>query len=129
MLQPDIRDLLFDPDVGGGQPFQIERISYGRYKGRQDATTKAVEVIDAVGSVQPANEDALQQLPEGERGTEAIIVRSTTPILDGRREKDKDIMPDVIVYNGKRYKVSRTMDWSGWGMYKAICVRQNEVVA
>lgn len=124
-LQPDIIDVLFDETVGGNQSFAIERTAFGVVNGRARAV-KSTEAIPAVGSVQPLGDDALMLLPEGERGSERIVVRTTTPILDGGREQGADTMADVILYRGKRYKVESTKDWSAWGMCKAVCVRINE---
>ena len=57
MLQPDLRELLYDEDIGGGRVFTIIRRSKVRSKGR--LTDGQTETITAVGSVQPLGADSL----------------------------------------------------------------------
>lgn len=122
MLRPDIRSLMNDPDIGGGQSFVIVRSYYQRSKGRLD-TTPVVVRIDAVGSVQPAGVDALQQLPEADRSGKVIIIRSETKMQMGSTDANGDLQPDNIEYGGELYKVLQSKDWEKWGMSVAYATR------
>ena len=121
MLLPDITDLLYDEEIGGNQPFEIERVTMTRRKGRYSASEK--EIIKARGSVQPAGENALEQLPEGDRDKAVIIVRTRTAMQMGSETDDGSVLPDVILYRGQRYKILSVKEWQPWGMYVAYCTR------
>lgn len=129
MLKPDITVLLFDDEIGAGRKFIIKRRRLTKHKGRYSDTPESeqTETIEAVGSVQPAGVDALQQLPEADRSGKVIIVRSTTPIQMGKAGTDYDLMADIIEYQGEQYKVLQVKDWAKWGMYVAYATRTGEV--
>lgn len=121
MLLPNITHLLNDPDVGGGQPFVIVRREAIRRKGREG--TKTETRISATGSVQPAGENALEQLPEADRDKEVHIFRTTEPIQMGESTDAGDTFADEIEYNGDLFKVLRDKNWSPWGMYVAFATK------
>lgn len=121
MLNPDILSVLNDHDVGGGQPFTIIRATATRVKGRDTAPT--LQTIEATGSVQPADRNALEQIPEGDRDNDVIVIRTETMIQNGETTDTGDVMPDEILYHDHRYKVIRTGEWQRWGMYVAYAVR------
>ncbi len=120
-LLPDITGLLDDPDIGGGQAFVIIRTTVQRRKGRASAPT--VERIPATGSVQPVNENQLEQLPEGDRDKADCIIRSTTPFQNGSSSETVTVLPDEVEYLGERYKLLKTKEWRQWGMHVAIVTR------
>ena len=121
MLQPDLRELLYDKDVGGGRSFTIIRRSKIRSKGRlSDGET---ETINAVGSVQPLGADALQQLPESDRTGQVIIARTETAMQIGSTSDTGDLLADEIEYNGDRFKILQLKNWGEWGIYAAIATR------
>lgn len=121
MQNPDITMLLDDPDVGGGQEFTILRITTGRVKGRDQVLNK--QTIHATGSVQPADQNALEQLPEADRENDVKIFRTTEPIQDGSTDGEGSTLSDELIYNGDHYKVLKTKDWSQWGMYVAFATK------
>lgn len=121
MLLPDITDLLDDPEVGGGQAFVILRRTSVRRKGREG--TKTEEKIPATGSVQPAGESVLEQLPEADRDNDVRIFRTTTPIQMGHSTGEGATFADEIEYNGEYFKVLRDKKWAAWGMYVAFATK------
>lgn len=121
MLQPDITELLYDESVGGNQPFDIERVTVTRRKGRYGDPVN--EVIHARGSVQPMGENRLEQIPEGDRDGAVIIVRTCTPMQMGAQTDSGAVLSDVILYRGERYKILSVKEWQPWGMYVAYCTR------
>lgn len=125
MLSPDIREILYDPDVGGGQAFIVERKTKKRSKGRLSDEAE-VEIINAIGSVQPAGVDVLQQLQEADRRNTVIVVRTETPMQMGSTGDDGDVLADEILYRGGRYKILQLKDWTAWGMSVAYATRVGE---
>ena len=121
MQLPDITDLLYDPDVGGNQPFIIKRTTVTRRKGRYaDSQTQSIK---ASGSVQPAGTNALEQLPEGDRDKGVYIVRTRTAMYMGSETDEASTLADEIIYNGDRYKILMVKEWQAWGMYVAYMTR------
>lgn len=119
---PDITMLLDDPDIGGGQSFVIRRVATGRVKGRDQVIR--VEIIPATGSVQPADQNALQQLPEADRENEVKVFRtSKQPFQNGSSDSTGSILSDTLIYQGDHYKILKTKDWSQWGMYVAFATK------
>lgn len=127
MLNPDLRELLYDTDVGGGRTFTIFRRSKVRAKGR--LTDGDTITIEAVGSVQPLGADALQQLQESDRTGQVIIARSETAMQMGSTDDEGDLLADEIEYNGDRYKILQLKNWGEWGIYAAIATRTGKAVA
>lgn len=127
MLRPDIRSLMNDPDIGGGQSFVIVRSYHRRLKGRLD-DSPTVTRISATGSIQPAGVEVLQQLPEADRSGKVIIIRSETQMQMGSTDSEGDLQPDEIEHNGERYKVLQAKDWTKWGMSVAYATKVGQVV-
>lgn len=121
MQNPDITMLLDDPDVGGGQSFVIRRVTTKRVKGRDQVIR--VELIPATGSVQPADQNALEQLPEADRENEVKVFRTTKPMQNGSTDNAGSVLSDVLIYQGDHYKILKTKDWSQWGMYVAYATK------
>lgn len=124
MLQPDLRELLYDEDIGGGRVFTIIRRSKVRSKGR--LTDGQTETITAVGSVQPLGADSLQQLPESDRTGQVIIARTEIAMQIGSTSDTGDLLADEIEYNGDRFKILQLKNWGEWGVYAAIATRIGE---
>ena len=120
-LLPDITDLLYDPDVGGGQPFIIKRTTVINRKGRFYSSSE--ETIEASGSVQPSGVNPLNQQPEGDRDDAVYIVRTRTPLQMGSETETGAILSDEIIYHGERYKVLSVKEWQHWGMFVANITR------
>ena len=121
MLLPDITDLLYDPEVGGNQPFDIKRTTTVNRKGRYSSSSTVT--IHASGSVQPAGTNVLEQLPEGDRDKAVYIVRTRTAMQMGSPTDDGAVLSDEIIYRGDRYKILVVKEWQAWGMYVAYVTR------
>lgn len=122
MQLPDITTLLYDPEVGGGQPFTIKRTTISYKKGRYKKSS--VETISAAGSVQPSGVNPLSQQPEADRDDAVYIVRTCTALQMGSQNKDgTTVLSDEIIYNGDRYKILSVKEWQAWGMYVAFMTR------
>ncbi len=123
VLKPDVRELLMDEDIGGGEEFVIIRRVKERVKGRTVEPQGASPRITAYGTLQPAGLDALQQLPEADRSGEVLVVRTTTRLQMGKTGDDYEMLSDEIEYNGGRYKILQLADWNRWGMYRAYVTK------
>ena len=121
MQLPDITDLLYDPEVGGNQSFDIKRTTVINRKGRYNSSNTVT--IPAHGSVQPAGENVLAQLPEGDRDDAVYIVRTRTAMQMGSSTDTGSVLSDELIYNGDRYKILRVKEWQAWGMYVALVTR------
>jgi len=125
-LRPDVTELLNDPDIGGGQSFDIIRRTLVREKGRLGA--EQTVTIKATGTLQPAGFEALQQLPEADRSENVMIIRTTTPLQIGKSGDASDTLSDEIEYSGEKYKILQLKDWGKWGMYVAYVTRVGDVI-
>ena len=122
MLLPDITTLLYDPDVGGGQPFTIKRTTISYRKGRYEES--APEYIQAAGSVQPSGVNPLSQQPEADRDDAVYIVRTRTALQMGSQNADgTTVLSDEIIYNGEHYKILSVKEWQARGMYVTFMTR------
>ena len=106
-------------------PIQIERTSPGSWvKGRwvEGLTT----VINIEANVQPMRGHELVVLPEADRTKDSIKVYSVEHI--DTVEDVKQEQADVVIWNGKRYKAIKSMQYQ-MGILnhtKTICVRLPE---
>ena len=122
MQLPDITTLLYDPEVGGNQPFTIKRTTISYRKGRYQESVP--EYIEAAGSVQPSGVNPLSQQPEADRDDAVYIVRTRTAMQMGSQNKDgTTVLADEIIYQGERYKILSVKEWQAWGMYVAFMTR------
>lgn len=132
-LQPDITSLLLDPELGA-QSFTINRTMGSWKKGR---FVEDVTVIKAIGNIQPATAEELEQLPEGDRRKGVIVIRTPTPIyetqvVDSPEESpegsaqtpQKEHTTDEITWRGNAYKVLSAMMWGDYGWYEAFATRK-----
>lgn len=128
-LQPDITSLLLDPELGA-QSFTINRTMGSWKKGR---FIEEVTVIKAIGNIQPATAEELEQLPEGDRRKGVIVIRTPTPIYETQdamttdepsQTPAKEHATDEIVWRGNAYKVLSAMMWADFGWYEAFATRK-----
>lgn len=120
---PDITELLDDPDVGGGQSFQVERTSGIRANGKKVPSTPTLH--NATGNIQPAQPKELERLPEEDRKKNVIAIRSTFNFQMGSDDGGKAYTdPDVVIIGGKRYRVLKIDDWSLYGFQCAFATLQ-----
>lgn len=113
MVMPDVSELFLDPEVGGGQAFQMERTS-GEKSGGQKVDA-APTIFNAVGSIQPAQPKELERLPEEDRIKAVVAVRSTFKFQMGITDGKAYTNADVILSGGNRYRILKLDDWSAYG--------------
>lgn len=115
----DVSDILSDPDFA--DTFTVIRRS--QTVGDDGMADGAERAIRAVGVVQPASANGLKLLPEGARVDGAIQIHTAFHLSVAT----DTTFADEVVYNGRRYMVTATNDFSrfGAGYIQAVCELKN----
>ncbi|MBR3587784.1 MAG: hypothetical protein IKO00_17330 [Oscillospiraceae bacterium] len=122
MLDPDVTEILDDPEVGGGVSFLVRRPKETRVKGSVELT---YEEIHATGNIQPAEKSATQGVNEDQLN-EQIVIRTTTVLQAGTRNETGVYHADEVFYKGFRWRVLRVENWEDWGFVTAYATRTRE---
>jgi hypothetical protein len=109
--------VLFNPDFC--QPFTAQRSSGSFVAGRFVGTATEVSFF---GPVQVADAQTLEQFPEADRATGAMVFWSTTPIYE-TRTGDNEGLSDILILHDTQYRVSQVWTWAQFGYFKALAVR------
>lgn len=127
MLNPDVTELLDDPDLGGGVAFTVYRQTRKRTLAAGQNEKVSSEKLDATGNIQPAGEEALNLLPEEDRSERVIVIRSTFIFQLGNDEAHSYTPSDLVIYDDAVWKVTRMDHWTQWGFTTAYAVLQRGV--
>ena len=120
MLMPDVTEILDDPEVGGGEPFQVRRVTNTRKLG---GVTRTETVYDVTGNIQPLEKDVQSSTVE-DLLTESIVVRATFEFKVGTNQGGVSFDgEDEILWDGKIWRVTRVENWSKWGFTMAYASR------
>ena len=124
MLNPDVTDLLDDPELGGGVAFTVVRQTRRRTLSAYQDEEVTPEKFTATGNIQPAQEEALNLLPEEDRSERVIVIRSTFVFQLGHDDGSEYVQPDFVIYDDAVWKVERMDHWTAWGFTVAYAVLQ-----
>lgn len=113
----DYSDAVNDPDLS--ESFLIMR-STGKFAAGGWQTTKTVQIA-AYGVVDVANRKQLDQIPEGDRITQAMVFYSATEMKMASEAESQ--LADVIIWNDEEYKVINVGDYGKRGFWSAIASR------
>ena len=80
--------------------------------------------IPFYGIIQPATEQDMAQVPEGDRVTGMLGFISEQPMYRTYVEGQTEGIGDQIVWRGQNYKVVAVVPWRDFGFSKAIASRQ-----
>ena len=118
MAQLDVSELMTDPDFVD----RIEIITRTAMVTSQGENTVQEKSARTVGSVQPADYETLQRLPEALRNENVSSFWIKGQILLTEDCK----YPPVLVFRNRRYQVRQVADWSNWGAgyCEGICVAE-----
>jgi len=119
MLMPDVTAILDDPEVGGGQPFQVIRNSSVRKRG---GYAKTPTTYNATGNIQP-QEMGNQTSTSEDLLNESIVVYSTFCFQTGSNTGASIVEADIVVYNNLHWRVTRVDNWAEWGYTRAYATR------
>lgn len=114
----DVSELMTDPDFVGPMR-QISRRSISNSYGQNIITESSV---DTVGSVQPITGREIQRIPEAMRVANMMsfwIKGVIVAVAPGKYS-------DILVFEGVRFQVMTTNDWSTWGAgyTEGMCVAE-----
>lgn len=108
-------------DTDTAKPTTVERTSPGAYV---DGIYQAgsTSTFKALISTQQPSPKQLEVLPEGERSKDVKLFISNKPL---QTTDDKDqLLADVVISKGKRYKLIQAGDWNDYGHTTAMGVRE-----
>lgn len=115
MLNPDVTELLDDPELGGGVSFLVIREQRRRTLVAGSSEQVTITKITATGNIQPADIEALQLFPEEDRSDKVIVIYTKFAFQLGA-DGDSEYMPaDIVIYDHMAWKVTRVNHWSKWG--------------
>lgn len=119
MLDPDVLEILDDPEVGGGVPFLVRRKTTTRVLGGAE-TDEAL--FDLTGSIQPADK-SIQSSTTEDIKSESIVVRAAFEFQTGTNNGKSIIQTDEILYKDTVWRVTRVENWSDWGFSTAYATK------
>lgn len=117
-LIPDVSMITIDESVGA-QPFTIIRYGGEWHEGKFIESTERISMF---GNIQPATNNQIDQVPEGDR-TSGMISIWTTAALFLANQEQPNRKSDEIEWMGNRYKVVSLMPWNQFGFNVATLAR------
>jgi hypothetical protein len=123
MATIDLSDIVNDPDLG--ECVLIKRSTGGKFAagGWQDETVD----VPAYGVINVADDEALAQVPEGDRVAGSLQFLTGQPVyqtqVDRGAGNDTPGVSDKVIWNGLEYRVQAVGPWQNRGFYSAILVR------
>ncbi len=108
-----------DPNLG--QPFTIIRTKGTFAAGGWQASETAK--IPSFGVIVPADEEALAQVPEGDRVTGAVQLFCVQRIYQTQVQFGN--VSDKIDWNDQQYRVVSVQPWVSFGFWAAVLVRMS----
>lgn len=109
----NVADVINDQQFS--QTFSIKRYS-GAFTNEGQYDRGSVVTLTRYGSIQPANQDDLNLLPEGQRDGKYIKVYALQEIRKG----DGTVESDQILWDGREYRVLFTKLYKEYGYWFVI---------
>lgn len=120
MLDPDVLEILQDPEVGGGVAFKVRRRTTTSVLGSFETST---ETFDVTGSIQP-QEKSNQSSTAEDLLTEIIVIRAPFTFQTGSNDGGKtEVQADEVLWRSSVWRVTRVDDWSDWGFTVAYATK------
>ncbi len=130
----NVTDIVNDPDFS--QSFYIFR-SKGQYVQGGFVDTKTP--IQFYGSIQVANPEELELLPEGDRRKGVISIHSEKPLYLSNNHGDafeqsfgksgfgseNSNLSDIVQWRNQQYKCTYRYPWGDFGYFKTLAVRMS----
>lgn len=90
-------------------------------------TVTSTDALPFWGIIQPATDEELAQVPEGDRVTGMIGFISEQRMYEthGSGVGQPSGLSDTITWNDQLYKVVKVVPWKDFGFWKAIASRQS----
>ncbi len=120
MLMPDVTEILYDPEVGGGVAFQVRRVANQRTR---SGVEQSEEIIDVCGNIQPESK-SVQTSTSEDVSNEGIVIRAAFEFKLGQNNGEPTfVSEDEILWDSKRWRVTSVENWSKWGFSIAHATR------
>src|SRR6056297_1476148 len=87
----------------------LRRVSAGSYDASGVWREGVVSETTISGSMQPASQRDLEELPEGRRISEGMKLYTAAPLFTALSSEEKNA--DIIAYDGKEYEVVSVRNW------------------
>ena len=102
------------------QAYTVNRSSGTFQQGCYVSVTSAIPFW---GIIQPATEEDLAQVPEGDRSTGMMGFISEQPMYKTRAQGSASGLGDTITWDAQEYRVVAVVLWKDFGFNKAIAAR------
>jgi hypothetical protein len=112
----DLTTLMTDPDFT--RNFIVKRRGGSFVDGR---FVSSVATLIFKNPLMPSTAREVSLLPEGDRATEAITIYTTQQLYTTRADTQEGLS-DLVIFNGKSYKVVSSLPWDKYGYYKNVAV-------
>lgn len=122
MLNPEVIELLDDPDLGGGVAFLVVRKTNKRSLLEPEGVTE--EFLTGTGNIQPSGPDQIQVLPEEMRHDKVIVIYTTFAFHMGEDGSGGYTSPDLVLWDGRMWDVLQVDDWAKWGYHVAYATER-----
>ncbi len=118
-----ISSILSDPEMGSVS-FAVERITYTRSR---EGTASLSVTEQARGCIHPGTAEALRLLPEEEHNEQYIVVYTDYALSTGTHENADAtyVGADRIHWNGQIWRVVQVQDWSAFGFFQGLAIKQS----
>lgn len=127
MLNPEVIELLDDPDLGGGVVFTVKRTT--RKRSLISTDTLTTDYLRGTGNIQPAQPDDIQLLPDENKHKKVIVIYSTFNFQLGEDGDAKHTEADVVLFDGHAWDVLQVNNWSKWGFHVAYATVREEALS
>lgn len=116
--------IITSPNFAQPNGYTVYR-NYGTWVDGRFTTTE--DEFNAVGTILPADAKTIKQIPEGDSISGSISIWSLIELYTTKLESTADndgYISDEVVWNGNRYKIVSSNDYSNFGYYKSVAVRK-----
>jgi len=120
----NITEIVLDPDFAQPAAFTVYRTT-GTWTGGRFVSTAAT--LQYNGSIIPMTTKEMQQLPQGDQVTGAVVIY--TPLILNTTRLDQNTLTtggtsDEILWQGERWKILNVRNFVEFGYYRATAVRK-----
>lgn len=117
-------EVVNDPDFA--QNFVITRSS-GSFN-TSGIWSNVQTAVSAYGILQPATNEELEQIPDGDRVKGVISVHTSQVIYETHTTATNDVnagISDLIIWNLQNWRIVKLFPWQDFGYFKGLCVRMS----
>lgn len=113
-----VADVVNDPDFA--ESYTILRSQDGSWQ--QGKWVDAQVTLAGYGVVQPATNQDLDMVPEGDRVSGAFLFHSSSPLYE-TQVNPSNAISDILVWQGQQFRILAVQQWQDYGYWQALAVR------